>query len=761
MDSLNTILNSGTYGENVSRHNDNNSKIKQAITTLENVAIANKGYFDTLASLQAAFPSPKAGNIAYVANVASSTGYYIYNVVSGVWTATTTEAPAVGVEISNYAQHGYSSNPKTLKQVDDEVVQLAVDINKLKNRVIEIKYIGANTPELQVGEAYLHEANKEIMVKVSPSTNVAINMVEGNIVIHKGVRYIKTPTGWDAEKTIANKIQTIGGVYLYDSLTGDVSESTLTGLRAKIDVIPGDLFYIRGRGGDNARLYIYKDLAGNTIDVAAPTNLLYVNIPYAFICKVAGTIYLNFTGDGRYTYEAYSTGKVFIPVPDPKITNTIVINSISGGSAEVPNYNEGNYYFNTGQKKIYQKKDGVSVDVTRSIIENDYDIYNKYDGNTYKYRNNWLVDKHLQSTSWDSFLNEQDMVDVSADHSTITYDNTIMSQLYSKYDSLVASYPEYVSRVDAADLVGLIYPEYANGIIAGHGTYLETPAYKTYMYKFIDNNVIAGNEHNNRKYRIFIISAAHGQERLGAVTAWMFLKRLCENMATDYNFFLLRSTFDIYVVPCLNGYGLFHNQRNNANNVNLNRNYPTKHWVSGVPGDDYGGDSAGSEFETQIVVKLTDMIKPHFPIDLHNYGNGASQVYTIPRSEIAAKLSYRILSDISQTLIKSMPNYFGTKHNLFVGTARQIRPVYPYDYPGMSGDFWFYERKNLFGSTFEVSNGINFTNGIFSAGVQHDVLGNTTASIAEYTLRKIIYTHANYILQNQSNEVSNWRHFDE
>ena len=132
MDSLNTILNSGTYGENVSRHNDNNSKIKQAITTLENVAIANKGYFDTLASLQAAFPSPKAGNIAYVANVASSTGYYIYNVVSGVWTATTTEAPAVDVAISNYAQHGYSSSPKTLKQVDDEVVQLAGDIESIK-----------------------------------------------------------------------------------------------------------------------------------------------------------------------------------------------------------------------------------------------------------------------------------------------------------------------------------------------------------------------------------------------------------------------------------------------------------------------------------------------------------------------------------------------------------------------------------------------------------------------------------------------------
>ena len=125
MDSLNTIPNSGSFGDVSAKLNDNFSKVGQSLTTLENVAIANKGYFDTLASLQAAFPSPRAGNIAYVANVASSTGYYIYNVVAGVWTATTTEAPAVGVAISNYAQHGYSSSPKTLKQVDDAVVQLA------------------------------------------------------------------------------------------------------------------------------------------------------------------------------------------------------------------------------------------------------------------------------------------------------------------------------------------------------------------------------------------------------------------------------------------------------------------------------------------------------------------------------------------------------------------------------------------------------------------------------------------------------------
>lgn len=41
MDSLNTILNSGTYGDSVSRHNDNYRKIQQVLTGIENVAFDN------------------------------------------------------------------------------------------------------------------------------------------------------------------------------------------------------------------------------------------------------------------------------------------------------------------------------------------------------------------------------------------------------------------------------------------------------------------------------------------------------------------------------------------------------------------------------------------------------------------------------------------------------------------------------------------------------------------------------------------------
>ncbi len=92
------------------------------IQSIKDEYVANKGYYNSLATLQAAYPTPKAGDVAYVANVASTTGYYIYNVAGGAWTATSVEAPPVSVPITNYAEHGYTGTPKTLKEVDDETL---------------------------------------------------------------------------------------------------------------------------------------------------------------------------------------------------------------------------------------------------------------------------------------------------------------------------------------------------------------------------------------------------------------------------------------------------------------------------------------------------------------------------------------------------------------------------------------------------------------------------------------------------------------
>ena len=119
MDNLNNIPNVGNWGDAASKLNDNFNKIKQAVTTVENTSKNNKGYFTSLSALNTAFPSPKAGQTAYVYGEASSTKYYIYNAVNGAWVASSIEAPAVGVDMAGYAKTGGST--KTLKEVDDSL----------------------------------------------------------------------------------------------------------------------------------------------------------------------------------------------------------------------------------------------------------------------------------------------------------------------------------------------------------------------------------------------------------------------------------------------------------------------------------------------------------------------------------------------------------------------------------------------------------------------------------------------------------------
>ena len=62
--------------------NSNNGKINEAITRLENATYKNKGYFRTLADLEASVPTPSKGSRAYVG---TNYPYQIYIEVNGEW----------------------------------------------------------------------------------------------------------------------------------------------------------------------------------------------------------------------------------------------------------------------------------------------------------------------------------------------------------------------------------------------------------------------------------------------------------------------------------------------------------------------------------------------------------------------------------------------------------------------------------------------------------------------------------------------------
>lgn len=304
-----------------------------------------------------------------------------------------------------------------------------------------------------------------------------------------------------------------------------------------------------------------------------------------------------------------------------------------------------------------------------------------------------------------------------------------MSQVYAAYDTLMAQNPDYITRTDLAELTEIPYPEYANGISLGHPDYLETPAYKTYMYKLAEPDNIRYND-KHKKRKIFIMNALHGDEQAAIVTSYLIAKQLCDNTASDSNMFELRRNFDIYIVPCTNGYGVIHNTRNNANDINLNRNWPA-----------YGleNEPQGSEFEVQLLMSTLNLVEPDVPIDFHNFFSGAYQSYDSVYSDFASRPIFNSYTKSSQAILNKYPEFFGTKYQIF--SALQS---YPKDIASPNGIFavWAYTKfNNNYGMTYEVSANIQFLNGEFQPSTKPTPEnGKEVMAVNEHFFRELLFS---------------------
>ena len=79
---LETISTQTTWAEASKRINDNNARINEAVTRLQNSTYKNKGYFKTEAQLRNTILTPTAGSRAYVG---VSYPYKVYLVENGTW----------------------------------------------------------------------------------------------------------------------------------------------------------------------------------------------------------------------------------------------------------------------------------------------------------------------------------------------------------------------------------------------------------------------------------------------------------------------------------------------------------------------------------------------------------------------------------------------------------------------------------------------------------------------------------------------------
>lgn len=154
---------------------------------------------------------------------------------------------------------------------------------------------------------------------------------------------------------------------------------------------------------------------------------------------------------------------------------------------------------------------------------------------------------------------------------------------------------------------------------------------------------------------ILIIGVFHGDEPQG--------KFLIENYLEKSN---IEQKNKLLFIPCLNPDGMALNTRQNANKVDLNRNFPTKNWALGEIDEYFGGDSPASEIETNFVIEIIEQYSPDVILTLHapymvvNFDGPAEKI----AEDISKIINYPTNNDIGYPTPGSFGNFAGVEKNI-------------------------------------------------------------------------------------------------
>ena len=341
-----------------------------------------------------------------------------------------------------------------------------------------------------------------------------------------------------------------------------------------------------------------------------------------------------------------------------------------------------------------------------------------------------------------------------------------MSQCYAYLDALALANPSNVLKYDpmaSADYTeGGInikritairnkmisagfndYPIYAQGVNTP-GSYtignytvnlLKTPEYKTFIYRLTSNAINNPGLTYAPKRNILIQTGMHSAEVISQICACLFAS---EMLGDNINGSQILSHFDIWIVPCLNGYGGFHDSSLTALGVNGNRNYKTPWWVYDADNLQGCGYEAGDQFETQLSMQIIDWLKPDVAIDGHTLSNsivspapeGSIVHISAPNEHIAETMSI-VASFLKRKSCQKYPNLFDNIPSTFLDS-------------GFPNGATF--RNYVYYKGCECCCLTEVNNSILS---QVGYLNSTEAiSISAYQLKEAVFALAKYNLEN-------------
>lgn len=173
---------------------------------------------------------------------------------------------------------------------------------------------------------------------------------------------------------------------------------------------------------------------------------------------------------------------------------------------------------------------------------------------------------------------------------------------------------------------------------------------------------------NKSKNNILIVGVVHGDEPQGKYLIDKYIeKSTCNILSSTNNGHKENTKKNFLFIPCLNPDGMQENKRTNANNVDINRNFPTQNWGKNQ-GDSancddetsnyFGGKYPASETETQFLIDTIEKYKPNLIITLHAPYKVVN--YDGPAQEIAKTISDIIKYPVEENIGYPTPGSFGT-----------------------------------------------------------------------------------------------------
>lgn len=127
---------------------------------------------------------------------------------------------------------------------------------------------------------------------------------------------------------------------------------------------------------------------------------------------------------------------------------------------------------------------------------------------------------------------------------------------------------------------------------------------------------------------------------------------------------------DTWILPCLNVDGVLAGTRNNANDVDLNRNFAAASWGTAQRPGYHPGAAAEDQPETRALVELIDRIAPERLIALHstfrmvNWDGRGEQL----ACEMSERCGYPVAADMGYPTPGSFGTKYGIERNLEVVT---------------------------------------------------------------------------------------------